>query len=325
MSLIERAVSRLSGATPSKSLDEDQIASSGAVKARPPADTVQNKGLSKIEILTEKLKAADAQEQIKLSPSPAPSALSGAPREAVRIHLEAIRARGFVTPEGEQSQIGQEFRVIKRPLLANAFGRGVAAVKNGKRVMVTSAFPGEGKSFCAINLAMSIAAERDTKVLLVDADVARPSILRELGIQTQAGLMDLLVDNTQDLAHLVLPTNVEKLSILPAGRRHKQATEFLASASMSRLLEQISARYPDRIIIFDSPPLLVTTESRVLASYMGQVVVVVEAGRTPRESVNEALSTIESNEVVGLILNKAQSVHAGSEYRYSGYGYGSKI
>jgi protein-tyrosine kinase len=320
MSLIERAVSRLSGVVPSKSLDEDQAAATGMLKTRPAPAPVNTVGLSKIEILTEKLKAADAQEQVRTSAPPA-----GTAREAVRIHLEAIRARGFVTPEGEQSQIGQEFRVIKRPLLANAFGRGVAAVKNGKRVMVTSAFPGEGKSFCAINLAMSIAAERDTKVLLVDADVARPSILRELGIQTQAGLMDLLVDNTQDLAHLVLPTNVEKLSILPAGRRHKQATEFLASASMSRLLEQISARYPDRIIIFDSPPLLVTTESRVLASYMGQVAVVVEAGRTPRESVNEALSTIESNEVVGLILNKTQSVHAGSEYRYSGYGYGSKI
>jgi protein-tyrosine kinase len=323
MSLIERAVSRLSGVAPSKSAEgENQIAAEGLLKTRSAAVPAQvaPRGLSKIELLTEKLKAADAEPAVHTA-----SGASGSPKEVVRIHLEAIRARGFVTPEGEQSQIGQEFRVIKRPLLANAFGRGVAAVKNGKRVMVTSAFPGEGKSFCAINLAMSIAAERDTKVLLVDADVARPSILRELGIQTQAGLMDLLVDNTQDLANLVLPTNVEKLSILPAGRRHKQATEFLASASMSRLLEQISARYPDRIIIFDSPPLLVTTESRVLASYMGQVVVVVEAGRTPRESVNEALSTIESNEVVGLILNKAQSVHAGSEYRYSGYGYGSKI
>jgi protein-tyrosine kinase len=318
MSLIERAVGRLSGVLPTKG--SDVVSGSAIDLPSPRAKTVAVEPTSRIEKLAEKLRAEGAQE----IPRPAVPG-SGTEREAVRIHLEAIRARGFVTPEGEQSQIGQEFRVIKRPLLANAFGRGVAAVKNGKRVMVTSAFPGEGKSFCAINLAMSIAAERDTKVLLVDADVARPSILRELGIQTQAGLMDLLVDNTQNLSQLVLPTNVEKLSILPAGRRHKQATEFLASASMSRLLEQISARYPDRIIIFDSPPLLVTTESRVLASYMGQVVVVVEAGRTPRESVNEALSTIESNEVVGLILNKAQSVRAGSEYRYSGYGYGSKI
>jgi protein-tyrosine kinase len=318
MSLIERAVSRLSGVLPTK--ESDVVSGSAIDLPSPRAKAVAVEPTSRIEKLAEKLRAEGAQEVLR----PAVPG-SSTEREAVRIHLEAIRARGFVTPEGEQSQIGQEFRVIKRPLLANAFGRGVAAVKNGKRVMVTSAFPGEGKSFCAINLAMSIAAERDTKVLLVDADVARPSILRELGIQTQAGLMDLLVDNTQNLSQLVLPTNVEKLSILPAGRRHKQATEFLASASMSRLLEQISARYPDRIIIFDSPPLLVTTESRVLASYMGQVVVVVEAGRTPRESVNEALSTIESNEVVGLILNKAQSVRAGSEYRYSGYGYGSKI
>jgi protein-tyrosine kinase len=321
MSLIERAVSRLSGANSVADLAAKAPADSEVVS--PTGKTPSGGGLSKIERLSERLRATSLEPETSTTSSN-PTAKPGS-REPVRIHLEAIKARGFVTPDAEQSQIGQEFRVIKRPLLANAFGKGVAAVKNGKRVMVTSAFPGEGKSFCAINLAISIAAERDFKVLLVDADVARPSIPRELGFQSQAGLMDLLVDNTLDLAQLVVPTNVEKLSILPAGRRHRQATEFLASASMSRLLEQISARYPDRIIIFDSPPLLVTTESRVLASYMGQVVVVVEAGRTPRESVNEALSTIESNEVVGLVLNKAQSVRAGSEYRYSGYGYGSKI
>jgi protein-tyrosine kinase len=318
MSLIERAVSRLSGASPAPApVGTDNVHEGINL---PKAKVSSANTPSRIERLSEKLRAASLDTEATAATNAKPSA-----REPVRIHLEAIKARGFVTPDAEQSQIGQEFRVIKRPLLANAFGKGVVAVKNGKRVMVTSAFPGEGKSFCAINLAMSIAAERDFKVLLVDADVARPSIPRELGFQSQAGLMDLLVDNTLDLAQLVVPTNVEKLSILPAGRRHRQATEFLASASMSRLLEQISARYPDRIIIFDSPPLLVTTESRVLASYMGQVVVVVEAGRTPRESVNEALSTIESNEVVGLVLNKAQSVRAGSEYRYSGYGYGSNI
>ena len=321
MSLIERAVSRLAGIP----ADETAKPMGGELDSQRVIPPSQAKRSDSIEKLAEKLRA----ENVALGLKPvgtSEKAETASAREPVRIHLEAIRARGFVTPDGEQSQIGQEFRVIKRPLLANAFGRGVASVKNGKRVMVTSAFPGEGKSFCAINLAMSIAAERDFKVLLVDADVARPSILRELGMpESQAGLMDLLVDNNQELSQLVVPTNVEKLSILPAGRRHRQATEFLASASMSRLLEQISARYPDRIIIFDSPPLLVTTESRVLATYMGQVVVVVEAGRTPRESVNEALSTIESNEVVGLVLNKAQSVRAGSEYRYSGYGYGSKI
>jgi protein-tyrosine kinase len=243
-------------------------------------------------------------------------------REGVRIHLESLRSRGYVTPDGNQTQISQEFRVIKRPLLANAFGRGVSAVKNGKRIMVTSAFPGEGKSFCAINLAMSIAAERDNKVLLVDADVARPSIPKELGITVEAGLMDWLIDGNLDISQLVLPTNVDKLMILPAGRRHQQATELLASTSMSRLLELITARYPDRVVIFDSPPLLVTTESRVLSSYMGQVVLVVESGKTSHESVQEALATIGSSEIVGLVLNKARAAEQGYYGGYGGYGYG---
>jgi protein-tyrosine kinase len=321
MSLIERAVSRLSGGAQPKPLPENVPEQLAELPVE--TKTTVSRSAAHLDKLSEKLASLEGVE--KKSIPIGTSALPAGARQPVRIHLESLKARGFVTPDGEQSQIGQEFRVIKRPLLANAFGRGVTAIRNGKRVMVTSAFPGEGKSFCAINLAMSIAAERDSKVILVDADVARPSIPRELGIETPAGLMDLLMDNTRDLAQLIVPTNVEKLSILPAGRRHKQATEFLASASMSRLLEQISTKYPDSIVVFDSPPLLVTTESRVLASYMGQIVVVVEAGRTPRESVSEALSTIGSNEVVGLVLNKSQPVKAGSDFQYSGYGYGSKI
>ena len=187
--------------------------------------------------------------------------------------------------------------------------------------MVTSAFPGEGKSFCAINLAMSIAAERDHGVILVDADVARPSIPRVLGIDARAGLMDWLIDGAPDLSRLVLPTNIETLSLLPAGRRHEHATELLASEAMGRLLEQLSQRYPECIIIFDSPPLLVTTESRVLASYMGQIVMVVEAGKTPREAVREALATIAANEIIGLVLNKAEKMETTGYYQ--GYGYGS--
>ncbi|MCX7201647.1 MAG: hypothetical protein NTV17_04995, partial [Burkholderiales bacterium] len=102
------------------------------------------------------------------APVVAPNAAPITKAAPVRIPIEMLRARGFVTPDAAPTAISQEFRVIKRPLLANAFGRGTAAVTNGRRVMVTSAFAGEGKSFCAINLAMSIAAERDTYVLLVD-------------------------------------------------------------------------------------------------------------------------------------------------------------
>jgi exopolysaccharide/PEP-CTERM locus tyrosine autokinase len=243
----------------------------------------------------------------------------GTARKQSRIHIEALRARGFVTPDGAPSEIGQQFRMIKRPLLVNAFGSGSApAVKNGRRVMVTSAFAGEGKSFCAINLAMSIAAERDTHVLLVDADVARPSLPRELGFESSRGLMDWLTDTTLDIGELVQPTNVDKLSILTAGRHHEQATEFLASESMGLLLDHLSDRYDDRIIIFDTPPLLITTEARVLAAYMGQIVMVVEAGNTSREAVKDALASIGSPEVVGMVLNKSRESRA---VGYQGYGY----
>jgi len=294
MSLIERAVDKLGAARPEPVPLRTASGPAPAVSPlRPPATSL-------------------------------PVAASPAPRPPVDIPLASLRARGFVSPDGVSSSIGQEFRVIKRPLLANAFGKGAQAVDNGRRVMVTSAFPGEGKSFCAINLAMSIAAERDHQVLLVDADVARPSIPRELGIETGPGLMDWLVDGAPAIDDIVVSTTVEKLSLLPAGRRHEHATELLASDAMSRLLEQLSLRFPDRIIIFDSPPLLITTEARVLASYMGQIVMVVEAGSTPRDAVKDALGTIGSPEVVGLILNKSREVRAGSYAGYQGYGYGAK-
>jgi protein-tyrosine kinase len=311
MSLIERAVNRLSSA---KNLAGDK------------ADRPKKQADDKASTLEKTIARLEAETKDLLPPAaPATNGQHKQPastRSPIRIHLEAIKVRGFVTPDGEQSQIGQEFRLIKRPLLINAFGRGAPATRNGKRVMVSSAFPGEGKSFCAINLAISIAAEKDFKVILIDADVARPSIPRELGFECQGGLMDLLIDPNKNVVDYVMPTNVKNLSILSAGKRHKQATEFLASASMTKLLDDLSQSYPDSILVFDSPPLLVTTESQVLASYMGQIVLVVEAGRTPRETVNEALASIESNDIIGLVLNKSQNISAGSNYQYGGYGYG---
>jgi receptor protein-tyrosine kinase len=316
MSLIERAVSRL-GEQPAKT---------------PAPGTAPAHREAAVDKLTDRIGVSDVIAPVVDAPpivSPATSPVRPAPAapaaQPIRIHLEAMRARGMITPDGEQTQIAQEFRVIKRPLISNAFGKGAAAVRNGRRVMVTSAFPGEGKSFCAINLAMSIAAERDHKVLLIDADVARPSIPRELGISTERGLMDWLVDGGPDVSQLVLHTQVEKLSILPAGRRHTHATELLASASMNQLFAQLSERFSDHLLIIDSPPLLVTTEARVLATYMGQIVMVVEANRTPRDAVKEALSTIETSEVIGLVLNKAREADAGGAYYgYGGYGYGAE-
>jgi receptor protein-tyrosine kinase len=186
--------------------------------------------------------------------------------------------------------------------------------------MLTSSLPGEGKTYSAINLAMSIAMELDHTVLLVDADVARPSVLRTLGLPTQRGLMDLLVDDKLDMADVMLRTNVDTLSILPAGTSTPRATELLASSTMSHLVNEIAARYPDRIVIFDSPPLLLTSESRVLASHMGQIVVVVEAQTTTQHAVKEALSQLEGLNNVSLIYNKTRDL-PGIEETYD-YHYG---
>jgi protein-tyrosine kinase len=350
MSLIERAVSRLS------QTEQDKVPAEA--KAPHPAGTSERSAT--LDVLADR--RSSVRDESDLAPGPValngvapaasarpipaapvastpvaatpvsaaqPPAQPAAPElpapEPLRIHLESLRAAGLVTPTGDQTPTFSQFRVIKRPLITNAFGRqGRPPLPNAKRVMVTSAFPGEGKSFCAVNLAMSIAAERDHKVLLIDADVARPTVPRILGIPQHAtGLLDWLAAETPpDIGQIVVPTNVESLSILRAGTRHEHATELLASAAMGRLLDELSGRYPDSILIFDSPPLLVTTESRVVASYMGQIVMVVEAGKTPRESVAEALSTIESCEVIGLVLNKAHKLETQGYYQGYGYGYG---
>ena len=213
---------------------------------------------------------------------------------------------GIITPEDKKTTITEQFRVIKRPLLANSFDKSAKA-KNGNLIMVSSSLAGEGKSFCAVNLAMSIAMERDHTVLLVDADVARPMVPKILGLETDKGLLDVLIDDKLDLTEVLIKTNIERLSILPAGRPHPNANELLASQSMGILLKELVHRYEDRIIIFDSPPLLLTSEARVLAGQMGQIVLVVEAEETSQQTVRETLRQIESCEIVNLVYNKAKS------------------
>lgn len=247
-----------------------------------------------------------------------PSAIS----PEVKLDLEAISASGLLVPYAARSQLADEFRVIKRPLIANAMGKGGERITNGNLIMVTSALPGEGKSFSAINLAISIAMELDNTVMLVDADVARPSVLNMLGLPPGKGLLDVLQDNSVDISGVLLRTNIAKLSILPSGTPHPRATELLASDTMIRLLDDMASRYNDRIIVFDSPPLLLTTEARVLATHMGQVVIVVNAENTVQAAVKQAISTIESCPVKMMMLNQVKSAKAdGYGYGY-GYGYG---
>ena len=237
-----------------------------------------------------------------------------------RVDLDRLRRQSMITPDGERTPIAECFRRIKRRILTNVANPKAGVPAN--LVLVTSALAGEGKTFCAINLAISIALERDQTVLLVDADVAKPSFPQALGLEAEKGLMDVLLDRRIDLAEVLWKTDIDKLTILPAGTAHQHATELLASDAMRVLLQEMAERYHDRIIIFDSPPLLAASEAGVLASRMGQIVMVVEAGKTTEAALKEALSRIESSNVAGLLLNKSEGV--GLRYYYGGYGYGAK-
>ncbi|WP_119352616.1 XrtA-associated tyrosine autokinase [Azohydromonas sediminis] len=281
-------------------------------------------------------KAAQRLAQLRAAgvevPEPAPIAAAGASAVAapppaapavtsrrVELDLDLLARNGIVTPNAPRSRLGDQFRVIKRPLLQNASGKGASTINHANLIMITSALPGEGKTFTALNLAMSIATELDHTVMLVDADVARPAVLKNLGLPEGPGLLDL-IDGSVQMHEALLRTNVDKLTLLPSGTPHQRATEMLASEGMRRLLDDIANRYPDRIVIFDSPPLLLTTESRVLATNMGQIVIVVQAGRTKQSDVQAALDTIESCPVRLMLLNQVRS-EAEATYGY-GYGYG---
>lgn len=265
--------------------------------------------------------AARRHDLTLLTPSAAPAAeRPSAPKSArdhphVVLDLDRLERSGHLVPTQTRSPLAEEFRQIKRPLLKNARSKDSAANRLSL-IMVTSAVPGEGKTFVSINLAMSLAAEIDTSVLLIDADVVRPEVLNRLGIKADKGLLDLLTDENLKLSDVVLETNVPKLSVLPAGTRNNRSTELLASESMESLLESLAIAYPDCVVIFDAPPLLVTTEAKVLASRLGQVVLVVEASNTPRQVVGQAFAAVEQCPIVLSVLNKAHEPASPVGYGY---------
>jgi exopolysaccharide/PEP-CTERM locus tyrosine autokinase len=237
----------------------------------------------------------------------------------VKFDWDYLNEHGFIRIDDSHSRIAEEYRSIKRPLVANALGERKRDIKNANLILVTSSVPGEGKTFTSINLAFSIAAEMDKKVLLIDADVAKPSVSKVLGIKSKYGLIDYLEKDSLELSDIILQTEVPGLRIITAGKTHKYSTELLASDKMIALSNELSERYADRIVIFDTPPLLATTQAEVLAGQMGQVILVVGAEVTSQSFVMESVKKLQScSDVVLAILNKAQrNLNAG----YYGYGY----
>jgi exopolysaccharide/PEP-CTERM locus tyrosine autokinase len=242
------------------------------------------------------------------------------PRHTVELPLQQLGTEGFMVPGTVRTRLVDEFRAVKRPLLGNAVGaKGRERVDRGNLIMMTSSLPGEGKSFVALNLAISLAMEMDYRVLLVDADPTRRVSSQRLGAAQRSGLLDLLTQPTLALEEVELATNIDKLSFLPAGTPNPLATEVLGSREMHALLDRL-ATYPEqRIVVFDAPPMLHAAEARALAPQMGQVVLVVQAGSTPRGSVQHALSLLQECPLVMTLLNQSRTPAASSPYGYYAY------
>ncbi len=237
-----------------------------------------------------------------------------------KFNWEYLKEHGFICEENSHSVISEEYRSIKRPLVINAVGARKKDIQRSNLILITSSIPNEGKTFTAINLALSIAAELDKKVLLIDADVSKPSVAKVLGIKKKVGLIEYLEGEIEELSDIILRTEIDGLRIIPAGKRHKFSTELLASNKMADLAQELSDRYPDRIVIFDSPPLLATTQAEVLASLVGQVVLVVAAESTSQNIVMESVKKLNScADVVLTLLNKTQRSMDTSYYGYGQY------
>ncbi len=261
--------------------------------------------------------------------SAAAESLSGlTPSCSVEVPVAKLQESGLLPLGEDLAIISQQFRRIKRPIIQWGFESDLATGRNPNVIMVASALPGAGKTFCSFNLAISISSERDHGAVLVDADVLKPGISRELGLQDSVGLIDYLIDPTIRLEDILVQTDLNDLVVIPAGQRHPEATELLASKRMKDLVALLSERYGDRAVVFDMPPLLLTNEAQVLASQAGQIVMVIEARVTSQESALRALAMLDREKPVNAILNKSRSAlnsgYQGDDYGYYSYSAGGE-
>jgi protein-tyrosine kinase len=241
----------------------------------------------------------------------------------VPIDRAKLRSMDLLPPVDLERQITSQYQHIKRPLVTSVLSRDPALGKAGHVIMLASALPGEGKTFTSINLALSLALEKDIEVLLVDADVRKPHVSRIFGVEDEKGLIDLLVDNSLAPGQVILHTDVPNLSLMPAGRLIETATELLASERMSDIIAQLAAPDNRRIVLLDTPPLLLSTESHALAASAGQVVLVVRAEITAQQAVRDAIAAI-GDRPVSLILNQTSAPPSSGYYGYGSYGDASK-
>jgi len=304
MSLVERALKKL------QESKQSVPPSVGPVPAEISPKTID------LELLKGSAREIASQGVVQLA---APRA-EEKPSKVVHIDRNKLREMDLLPPVAMERQIASQYQQVKRPLIVSALGRGGTAIPNGNIVMLASALSGEGKTFTSINLALSMALEKDLEVLLIDADVAKPHVSKIFGLEHDRGLLDLLVDTHLHPDSLILRTDVERLSILPAGKRIETATELLASARMEAIVRSLVSEGKPRIVLFDSPPLLLSTESRALVANMGQVVLVVRADETAQKAVKDAIEAIGEGKPVSLILNQTHTPPSSGYYGYGTYG-----
>ena len=277
--------------------------------------------MSLIETSLERLRrAANAAKESGASPGHAPALArveaiaAPGPRpvhQRTTFDLARLRAAGYLPDQDQERRFADYCHRIKRPIIDRALAAGAA--EDARLILLSSALPGDGKTFIALNLALSMARERDISLLLVDGDLPRFQMSRILGLEHSRGLLTALQHEELDVESLVLDTDIPGLEVLPAGGPAEGAAELISSARMREIAVRLTAPNPRRLVLFDSPPLLISTEARALVQIPGQIVLVARAGRTPRQALMEAIGHLDKKKLVGMVLNDA---HVGDEHGY---------
>ena len=217
----------------------------------------------------------------------------------IRIEDSILRKNRIVTGV-EPGLFTESYNLLRTQVLQRA-------KEDGWKVLaVTSPGPGEGKTLTAINLAISIAREVDFTVLLVDANLRHPWMLEHFGIANRKGLSDYLTDDVPISELLLQPERIEQLMVLPGGRPLTNSAEMLNSPKMAQLVEEMKTRYHSRIIIFDLPPVLTSADALAFSPYVDAALLVLEEGVTRKEDIERALDLLQSTNVIGTVLNKAE-------------------
>ncbi|MCC7122413.1 MAG: AAA family ATPase [Gammaproteobacteria bacterium] len=324
MSTIERAMRRLGGEPEAPA----GTATAGEATAAPDALAAPATPAADVPSSLPAADVAPPASHVTTSDSGTSPSRQQFGRPTLELDFERLRRLGFLVPGDPASRLSEEFQQVKRRLIANATPGATALGTPANLIMVTSSMPGEGKTYTTMNLAMSIAMEIDRTVLAIDSDILKSDLSRLFGAFNRTGLYDYLAHPDLDLADIIQRTNVPTLSFVPAGTIRDGITERLASQAMIKLASELATRYADRLIIFDAPPVLAMSGAAALAPLIGQVVLVVEAYKTARETLKRTLSALEHVQITGLVLNKIRHQAAGGNYGYGygqyghGYGYG---